>query len=68
LPGGSALVIMDGGAPPPPVANVPPPYTGMHHLTGKQPASWRQIKAFYTTGRIIPPCAGPCTCQTGACE
>ncbi len=68
LPGGSALVVMDGGAPPAPVANVPPATTGMHQLTGKQPASWRQIKAFYTTGRIISPCAGPCTCQTGACE
>jgi hypothetical protein len=68
LPGGSALVIMDGGAPAPPVANVPPPDRGMHDLPRKQPAARRQIQEFYTTGAIVNECAGACVCQTGACD
>jgi hypothetical protein len=68
LPGGSAMVIMDGGAPPPPVANLPPPDLGMHGLTRKQPATLRQIKQFYATGDIVNECAGPCVCQAGACN
>jgi hypothetical protein len=68
MPGGSAMVIMDGGAPPPPVANLPPPDLGMHGLTRKQPATRRQIKQFYATGDIVNECAGPCVCQTGACN
>jgi len=68
LRGGSAMVIMDGGAPPPPAANLPPPDLGMHGLTRKQPAARRQIKAFYATGDIINECAGPCVCQSGACN
>lgn len=68
LPGGSALVIMDGGAPPPPVANVPPPDLDMHDLTRNQPAARRQIAQFFATGAIVNTCAGACVCQTGACD
>ncbi|HUJ61734.1 MAG TPA: hypothetical protein VLX92_24690 [Kofleriaceae bacterium] len=67
---GSALVIEDGGAPPPPMTNVPAPAQNpsMHDLTRNQPASRRQIGEFYATGMIVNECAGPCTCQTGACQ
>lgn len=68
LPGGSAMVIMDGGAPPPPVANLPPTSSGMHDLTRKQPATRRQIKAFFETGQIVNECDGACVCQSGACD
>ena len=68
LASGSALVIMDGGAPPPPVTNLPAPNVGMHNLTRTQPATRRQIKAFFETGQIINECTGPCVCQTGACN
>lgn len=68
LPGGSALVIMDGGAPPPPLANLPPPDLGMHNLTRRQPATRRQIKQFYATGEIVNECDGACICQRGACD
>jgi hypothetical protein len=68
LEGGSALVIMDGGAPPPPTGNVAPANFGMHNLTRNQPAARRQMKEFFTTGRIVNECAGACTCQTGACN
>ena len=68
LPGGSAMVIMDGGAPPPPVANLPPPDLGMHDLPRRQPATLRQIKEFYATGAIVNQCDGACLCQTGACN
>jgi hypothetical protein len=68
LEGGSALVIMDGGAPPIPTGNIPPADTGMHNLTRNQPATRRQIKEFFATGRIVNECAGACTCQTGACD
>jgi hypothetical protein len=68
LPGGSAMLILDGGAPPPPAANLPPPELGMHQLPRIEPAALRQIRRFYATGEIINPCAGPCVCQTGACE
>lgn len=68
LAAGSALVIMDGGAPPVPIGNVPPANTGMHDLTRNQPASRRQIKEFFATGRIVNECAGACVCQSGACD
>jgi hypothetical protein len=68
LPGGSAMLILDGGAPPPPAANLPPPELGMHRLPRIEPAALRQIHRFYATGEIINPCAGPCVCLTGACE
>jgi len=66
--GSSAMVLMDGGAPPPPLANLPPVDLDMHNLTRKQPASRRQIKAFFETGVIVNECAGACVCQAGACE
>ena len=65
---GSALVIMDGGAPPVPRTNVPAPDSGMHSLTRNQAASRRQIRDFFTTGSIVNQCAGPCVCQSGACD
>jgi hypothetical protein len=68
LPGGSAMVIMDGGAPPPPIANLAPPDLGMHDLTRRQPAARRQIKQFYASGTIVNECAGACVCQSGACD
>jgi hypothetical protein len=68
LPGGSAIVIMDGGAPPLPAGNVPPADTGMHNLTRNQPATRRQIGEFYATGRIVNECAGACLCKSGACN
>jgi hypothetical protein len=68
LPAGSAMVIMDGGAPAPPVANLPATSVGMHDLTRTQPATRRQIKAFFETGQIINECAGACVCQAGACN
>jgi hypothetical protein len=68
LAGGSAMVVMDGGAPPPPAANLPAPDLGMHNLTRKQPATRRQIKAFFETGQIINECTGACVCQAGACD
>jgi hypothetical protein len=68
LPTGSALLLMDGGAPPAPTTNVPAPATGMHDLTRKQPAAWRQMAQFYATGQIVNECAGACTCTTGACN
>jgi hypothetical protein len=68
LPGGSAMVIMDGGAPPPPATNLPATRYGMHDLTRKQPATRRQIKAFFATGQIINECDGACVCQAGACD
>ena len=66
--GSSAMVLMDGGAPPPPAANLPAQDLDMHNLTRKQPASRRQIKAFFETGEIINQCAGACVCQAGACD
>jgi hypothetical protein len=70
LAGGSALVIEDGGAPPAPVTNVPAPKLdpSMHDLTRNQPASRRQMKEFFATGRIVNECNGPCVCPTGACN
>ena len=68
LPGGSALVIMDGGAPPPPTGNVPAANLDMHNLTRRQPATRRQIKEFFATGRIVNECTGACLCQNGACN
>jgi hypothetical protein len=68
LAGGSAMVIMDGGAPAPPAANLPAPSYGMHNLTRTQPATRRQIQAFFATGQIINECAGACVCQAGACN
>ncbi len=67
---GSALIIMDGGAPPPPATNVPAPAQNpsMHDLTRTQPATWRQMHDFYTTGMIVNECAGACECQSGACN
>jgi hypothetical protein len=69
-PGTSGMVIMDGGAPPPPSTNVPAPAQNpsMHDLTRTQPASWRQMHDFYTTGTIVNECAGACECQSGACN
>jgi hypothetical protein len=68
IAGGSALVIMDGGAPPAPVTNEPPEDHDMHNLTRRQPATRRQMKEFFATGRIVNECAGACRCQTGACN
>jgi hypothetical protein len=68
LAGGSALVIMDGGAPAPPTGNVPPANLDMHNLTRRQPATRRQIKEFFATGRIVNECTGACLCATGACN
>jgi hypothetical protein len=67
---GSAMIIMDGGAPPAPATNVPAPAQNpsMHDLTRTQPATWRQMHDFYTTGMIINECAGACECQSGACN
>jgi hypothetical protein len=62
------MVIMDGGAPAPPAANLPAPSYGMHNLTRTQPATRRQIQAFFATGQIINECAGACVCQAGACN
>jgi hypothetical protein len=68
LASGSAMVIMDGGAPPPPATNLAAPDTDMHNLTRRQPASRRQIKEFFATGRIVNECDGACLCQSGACN
>jgi len=68
LASGSALVIMDGGAPPIPDTNVPAPNTGMHSMPRKQPATRRQIKAFFETGQIVNECSGACLCASGACN
>ncbi|HWU86290.1 MAG TPA: hypothetical protein VN253_03415, partial [Kofleriaceae bacterium] len=68
LPGGSAIVIMDGGAPAIPTGNTAPADTGMHNLTRNQPASRRQIREFFATGRIVNACTGACVCQAGACN
>lgn len=65
---GSALILMDGGAPPPPTTNVPASSTGMHDLTRNQPAARRQIGEFFRTGQIVNECAGPCVCQSTACQ
>ncbi|HEY3803090.1 MAG TPA: hypothetical protein VGL61_10815 [Kofleriaceae bacterium] len=67
---GSAMIIMDGGAPPAPATNVPAPAQNpsMHDLTRTQPATWRQMHDFYTTGMIVNECAGACECQSGACN
>jgi hypothetical protein len=67
---GSAMIIMDGGAAPPPATNVPAPAQNpsMHDLTRTQPATWRQMHDFYTTGMIVNECAGACECQSGACN
>jgi hypothetical protein len=68
--GASALVIMDGGAPPSPAANIPAPKLSpsMHDLTRTQPATRRQIKEFYSSGKIVNECSGPCLCAAGACN
>jgi hypothetical protein len=68
LPGGSAMLIMDGGAPAPPVGNVAPADLGMHDLTRQKPAARRQIRAFFATGAIVNECAGACVCTSGACD
>ncbi len=68
VPGGSALVIMDGGAPPVPLTNEPAPETGMHYLTRNQPASRRQIKHFFETGEVRNECNGACMCAADACQ
>nr|HEX4317007.1 hypothetical protein [Kofleriaceae bacterium] len=65
---GSALLIMDGGAPAVPTTNVPAPATGMHDLTRKQPATWRQMAEFYATGMIVNECAGECLCAQNQCN
>lgn len=65
---GSAMVIMDGGAPSPPTANLPAENHDMHNLTRRQPATRRQIKEFFASGRIVNECAGACLCQAGACN
>lgn len=68
LPDGSALVLEDGGAPSPPEPNVAPGNFHMHDLTRNQPASRRQIGAFFATGIIANECAGACVCTTTACN
>jgi hypothetical protein len=68
LPGGSAMVIMDGGAPVAPEANLPATNLDMHNLTRRQPATRRQIKEFFATGRIVNECSGACLCASGACN
>jgi hypothetical protein len=71
LPSGSALVIEDGGVPAPPVTNVPPASNDEHDLTRDQPASRRQMAAFYATGMIVNECgggSGACLCAAGACN
>lgn len=70
LASGSALVIMDGGAPKAPATNIPASDTGMHDLTRNQPATRRQLKAFYTSGAIVNECTGTagCSCQSGSCD
>jgi hypothetical protein len=67
---GSAIIIMDGGAPPAPATNVPAPAQSpsMHDLTRTQPATWRQMHDFYTTGMIVNECTGACECQNGDCN
>lgn len=67
---GSAIIIMDGGAPPAPTTNVPAPAQNpsMHDLTRTQPATWRQMHDFYTTGMIVNECNGACECQSGDCN
>jgi hypothetical protein len=61
---------MDGGAPPAPATNVPSPAQNpsMHDLTRTQPATWRQMHDFYTTGMIVNECTGACECQNGDCN
>jgi hypothetical protein len=70
LASGSALVYYDGGAPAPPITNVPAPDTGQHEMPRNQPATRRQIGAFYATGMIVDECtsAGPCLCAQGDCN
>ncbi len=67
---GSAIIIMDGGAPAAPATNVPAPAQNpsMHDLTRNQPATWRQMHDFYTTGMIVNECNGACECQNGDCN
>jgi hypothetical protein len=68
IPGGSALVIMDGGAPAIPLTNEPAPETGMHNLTRSKAASRRQIKHFFETGEVKNECDGACYCAQGKCD
>ena len=70
LSGGSAILIMDGGAPPAPTTNTPATAENpsMHDLTRVQPATFRQMQAFYATGMIVNECSGTCECQSGACN
>jgi len=66
LASGSALVILDGGRHAPPITNIPPT-TEIHGLV-QSAAARRQIREFFTSGRIVNECAGPCFCANSACD
>ena len=66
---GSALVIFDGGLPAMPLTNTPPQDLGAHTMPRNQPAAWRQMAQFYTSGEIMNSCGETaCWCSDGACD
>jgi hypothetical protein len=66
---GSALVIFDGGLPAMPTTNTPPQDLGAHSMPRNQPAAWRQMGEFFSSGDIIHQCGDTaCWCSDGACN
>jgi hypothetical protein len=60
---GPALTVWDSGVPAPPLTDTPPTRGPDPHDTVPRslPAAWKQMNAFYRTGRVINPCGrGPC--------
>ena len=61
---GPALFVWDTGVPAAPLTNAPPTVgPDPHDVTPRTfPAFWAQMHTFFTTGRVVDPCAGhPCT-------
>jgi hypothetical protein len=61
---GPALFVWDTGVPAAPLTNTPPIVGPDPHDTTPRtfPAFWAQMNTFFTTGRVVDPCAGrPCT-------
>lgn len=66
---GSALVIFDGGLPAMPTTNTPPQDLGAHSMPRSQPAAWRQMAEFFSSGTIVHTCGETaCWCSDGACN
>jgi hypothetical protein len=60
---GPALFVWDTGVPAAPLTNTPPTVGPDPHDTTPRtfPAFWAQMHTFFTTGRVVDPCAGrPC--------